>query len=75
MQAFRKGIGVLLQRNPHIPFIPVYIQGTGKILPKGERLIVPYDAQLIFGPARHTSFTQVNEIVDEIKRAILDLKS
>jgi 1-acyl-sn-glycerol-3-phosphate acyltransferase len=75
MQAFRKGIGVLLQRNPHIPFIPVYIQGTGKILPKGERLIVPYDAQLIFGPARHTSFTQVNEIVDEIKLAILDLKS
>lgn len=75
MQAFRKGIGVLLQRNPHIPFIPVYIQGTGKILPKGECLIVPYDAQLIFGPARHTSFTQVNEIVDEIKRAILDLKS
>lgn len=75
MQAFRKGIGVLLQRNPDIPFIPVYIQGTGKILPKGERLIVPYDAQLIFGPARHTSFTQVNEIVDEIKLAILDLKS
>ena len=75
MQAFRKGIGVLLQRNPQVPYIPVYIQGTGKILPKGERLIVPYDAQLIFGPARHTSFTQVNEIVDEIKLAILDLKS
>ncbi|MDP4596786.1 MAG: 1-acyl-sn-glycerol-3-phosphate acyltransferase [Crocinitomicaceae bacterium] len=75
MQAFRKGIGVLLQRNPQVPFVPVYIQGTGKILPKGERLIVPYDAQLIFGPARHTSFTQVAEIVDEIKRAILDLKS
>lgn len=75
MQAFRKGIGVLLQRNQQVPFVPVYIQGTGKILPKGERLIVPYDAQLIYGPARHTSFTQVNEIVDEIKRAILDLKS
>jgi 1-acyl-sn-glycerol-3-phosphate acyltransferase len=74
MQAFRKGIGVLLQRNPHIPYIPVYIQGTGKILPKGERLIVPYDAQLIFGPAQLAQAKEVESILDEVKNEILRLK-
>lgn len=74
MQAFRKGIGVLLQRNPHIPYIPVYIQGTGKILPKGERLIVPYDAQLIFGPAQLAQANEVESILDEVKNEILRLK-
>ena len=74
MQAFRKGIGVLLQRNPHIPYIPVYIQGTGKILPKGERLIVPYDAQLIFGPAQLAQANEVESILEEVKNEILRLK-
>ena len=74
MQAFRKGIGVLLQRNPHIPYIPVYIQGTGKILPKGERLIVPYDAIVHFGQAQLAQAKEVESILDEVKNEILRLK-
>jgi 1-acyl-sn-glycerol-3-phosphate acyltransferase len=74
MQAFRKGIGVLLQRNPHIPYIPVYIQGTGKILPKGERLIVPYVAQVHFGQAQLAQAKEVESILDEVKNEILRLK-
>ena len=74
MQGFRKGIGVLLQRNPHIPYIPVYIQGTGKILPKGERLIVPYDAIVHFGQAQLAQAKEVESILDEVKNEILRLK-
>jgi 1-acyl-sn-glycerol-3-phosphate acyltransferase len=74
MQAFRKGIGVLLQRNPHIPYIPVYIQGTGKILPKGERLIVPYDALVHFGQPTFCEAQTVEAIVAEVETAILRLK-
>lgn len=74
MQAFRKGIGVLLQRYPHIPYIPVYIQGTGKILPKGERLIVPYDAIVHFGQAQLAQAKEVESILDEVKNEILGLK-
>lgn len=74
MQAFRKGIGVLLQRYPHIPYIPVYIQGTGKILPKGERLIVPYDAIVHFGQAQLAQAKEVESILDEVKNEILRLK-
>ena len=74
MQTFRKGIGVLLQRNPHIPFVPVYIQGTGKILPKGERLIVPYDAQVTIGEAQLVKAKEIELILEEVKEAILALK-
>jgi 1-acyl-sn-glycerol-3-phosphate acyltransferase len=74
MQTFRKGIGVLLQRNPHIPYIPVYIQGTGKILPKGERLIVPYDALVHFGQPTFCEKQTVEAIVAEVETAILRLK-
>jgi 1-acyl-sn-glycerol-3-phosphate acyltransferase len=74
MQAFRKGIGVLLQRYPHIPYIPVYIQGTGKILPKGERLIVPYDAIVHFGQATFCKAQTVEAIVLEVEKEILRLK-
>jgi 1-acyl-sn-glycerol-3-phosphate acyltransferase len=75
MQAFRKGIGVLLQLNPHIPYIPVYIQGTGKILPKGERLIVPYVAQVHFGDPTFCEGKTVEEIVAEVERTIVVLKN
>ena len=74
MQAFRKGIGVLLQKFPHIPFIPVYLQGMGKILPKGSLLPVPYDAQVYFGDPTFCQHNTVEEIVAEVESAILALK-
>jgi len=74
MQAFRKGIGVLLQKHPHIPYVPVYIQGTGKILPKGERLLVPYDAEVRIGEAIHAQSKEIDAILIEVQDAILALK-
>lgn len=74
MQAFKKGIGVLLQKFPHIPFIPVYLKGMGKILPKGSILPVPYDAQVYFGEPTFCQHKTVEEIVSELERAILALK-
>ena len=74
MQAFKKGIGVLLQKFPHIPFIPVYLKGMGKILPKGSLLPVPYDAQVYFGEPTLCQHNTVEEIVAEVESAILVLK-
>jgi 1-acyl-sn-glycerol-3-phosphate acyltransferase len=74
MQAFKKGIGVLLQKFPHIPFIPVYLKGMGKILPKGSILPVPYDAQVYFGEPTFCQHNTVKEIVAEVESAILALK-
>lgn len=75
MQAFRKGIGVLLQKFPQIPFIPVYLKGMGKILPKGSLLPVPYDAQVYFGDPTFCQHNTVEEIVAEVEREIVALKN
>jgi hypothetical protein len=49
MQQFKKGIGIILQKNPNIAFIPVSRTGMGRILPKGLTLLVPCDSYVIFG--------------------------
>lgn len=73
IQDFRKGVGVLLQKFPNVLYIPVYMCGTGKILPKGAWLPVPYQATITIGEAKLITKHKVEEIVGEVKNAILDI--
>jgi 1-acyl-sn-glycerol-3-phosphate acyltransferase len=74
MQEFKKGIGILLQKHPEIPFIPVYMNGMGKVLPKGERLLVPFDSYVVFGEPTFRNSDEVEAIVKEVETEILSLK-
>lgn len=71
IQAFQKGIGAILSRRPHVPYIPVFMSGMGRILPKGEKLLVPFDAYVVVGNPCFVQQDGVLEIVDEVKQAIL----
>ena len=71
LQDFRKGIGVLLQRFPDIHYIPVFINGTGKILPKGALLPVPFEASVRIGKPQLKNSNVVEEIVSEVRNSIL----
>ena len=73
MQQFKKGIGIILNRHPQIPFIPVYMTGMGKILPKGEMLLVPFDSYVVFGKAQYCKSSEVEDIVHEIEGKIIEL--
>lgn len=74
MQKFKKGIGILLEKHPHIAYIPVYMRGMGKVLPKGEKLIVPFDVYVTFGEPNYCHSKSVEEIVETIENEILELK-
>ncbi len=75
MQEFKKGIGILLQKHPNIKYIPVYMRGMGKVLPKGEKLLVPFDTYVMFGEPSTTKATEIQEIVQEVEGKIMALRA
>ena len=73
MQEFKKGIGLLLKMNPGVAYIPVYMKGMGRILPKGERLLVPFDSYVTIGDPEVTTEKEIDPIVKEIEQKIVSL--
>lgn len=73
-QAFKLGVSILLAKNPHIPFLPIYMNGLGKALPKGEGVVLPFVGSVTFGKPRYINKDQsLEEITDFIKSSILEL--
>lgn len=48
-QKFKRGVGLVLEKCPDVPYIPVYMKGLGKILPKGDAIPVPFDSYMHVG--------------------------
>ncbi|MBK8556692.1 MAG: 1-acyl-sn-glycerol-3-phosphate acyltransferase [Lewinellaceae bacterium] len=72
---FKKGIAILLQRNPNIPFIPVYLDGFGRVLPKDSFLILPLVCKVRFGNPAIAQRHDTDALLEEVKEAIFSLKN
>ena len=71
---FKKGVAILLKDNPGIPFIPVYLDGFGRVLPKDKWLIIPLVCKVRFGEPVYPAGQDVDEILEKVRDAIFKLK-
>ncbi|MEL6674526.1 MAG: lysophospholipid acyltransferase family protein [Bacteroidota bacterium] len=74
MADFKKGVAILLKNHPSIPFVPVYLDGFGRVLPKNSNLIVPLVCKVRFGKPIYPETEDIDEILEQVKTAILDLR-
>ncbi len=78
MQDFKHGASILLKKNPYLCFIPIFMKGMGKALPKGDPFLIPTECQVVIGnPIFIDNITQkeIVEITEIIKDQILILKN
>jgi 1-acyl-sn-glycerol-3-phosphate acyltransferase len=71
---FKKGVAILLKKNPSIPYIPVYLDGFARVLPKNKILIVPLICKVKFGTSQFSKSESIESILEEVKQHVLDLK-
>lgn len=78
MQDFKHGASILLKKNPNLPFIPIFLKGMGKALPKGDPFLIPMECQVRIGNPiwiKNIQEKEISEITDIIKQEILNLQN
>jgi 1-acyl-sn-glycerol-3-phosphate acyltransferase len=70
---FRAGLAHLLEHMPDLPVIPAYLVNTGRCLPKGKSLPVPFFCEIHLGAPRVVRGSR-EEILAELRSAVCELK-
>lgn len=74
LQPFKRGIALVLAKRSHVKYIPTFMTGMGKSLPKGEKVLVPYNCVLTYGEPTSIVETDSKMIIKEIEAEILKLR-
>ncbi|MFZ4606733.1 MAG: lysophospholipid acyltransferase family protein [Caulobacter sp.] len=73
MAALKSGVARLAEAFPDAPVTPVWIQGAGRVLPKGEVIPVPMNCAVLIGEPVHWQ-GQRGAFMEELRAALLKLK-
>jgi 1-acyl-sn-glycerol-3-phosphate acyltransferase len=72
--SFQSGIAHLAKRHPDVPIYPVFLYGLGKVLPKGEKILVPFFCDLAIGEPIFWSGSKQN-FMDLLARQMQELST
>jgi|SRR6187455_535642 len=73
-QPLKPGIGYVLSERPSVKYVPAFMKGMGKAMPKDDNLIVPHNSSLAYGSPTRIESTDVMEIVAQVERSINQLR-
>ena len=73
-QSLKPGVGLLLSQHPQIKYVPAYLTNMGKAMPKGDNLILPHEASLVYGKPTLVRSENVREILSQIEADMKALK-
>ena len=74
LQPLKPGVALLLSKRPDIPYVPAFMKGMGKIMPKGDSLIIPYNSTLRYGTPVKVSVNDVSSIMLQVEKDLIQLK-
>ena len=74
LQAFKKGIGILMENNRGIPIIPIYMEGIGRVLPKGNKIMLPSLTKIYVGDPIYIQEESAEGITAMVEKRVLALK-
>ena len=75
MGNFKTGLGHLVQKNPKIDVIPVYLENIYKTLPKGKKMILPYNCSIKFGKSIKFNSLEIKDILQTAEKELLKIKN
>lgn len=75
LNEFKTGVSHLAAMNPNVPVIPLYINGTDKILPKIDAVLVPFIADIYVAEPLYYDGTPTKIFTDKIKKEVENLKN
>ncbi len=73
-QPLKPGIAYVLRSRPKIKYVPAYMIGMGKAMPKDDNLILPYNSSLTYGQPTEIKSTEILGILKEIEANLEELK-
>jgi len=74
MSRLKNGVARLAEAFPDAPVTPVWIQGAGRVLPKGEVVPVPMTCAVLAGPPIHWEGRRT-PFMDALRDGLLALKA